>query len=116
MWFYFIRSYINAQSVGKQLEHVDTHVALARLLVISKRVVPNTNHTYVHFLFAYKRENGSVRVTVCTKEWVHGMVPEPFQILLNANKDALLPFTVESKSIQEQLVSWGESASEFGAA
>eukprot|EP00808_Paulinella_micropora_P027155 g16789.t1 len=72
LWFYFIRSYTNAQSVAKQLEHVDTHVALARLLVISKRI--------------------------------HGVVPEPFQILLNANKDALLPFTVESKSIQEQLV------------
>eukprot|EP00808_Paulinella_micropora_P013465 g5824.t1 len=79
MWFYFIRSYTSAQSVAKQLEHVDTHVALARLLVISERVVPNTNHTYVHFLFAYKRENGSVRVTVCTNEWVHGVVPEPFQ-------------------------------------
>eukprot|EP00808_Paulinella_micropora_P009077 g28386.t1 len=65
--------------------------ALARLLVISKRVVPNTNHTYIYFLFAYKSENGSVRVTVCTKEWVHGVVPEAFQILLNANKDALLP-------------------------
>eukprot|EP00808_Paulinella_micropora_P006910 g27924.t1 len=76
MWFYFIRSYTNAQSVAKQLEHVDTHVALARLLVISKRVVPNTNHTYVHFLFPYKRENGSVRVTVCTKEWVHGVLLE----------------------------------------
>eukprot|EP00808_Paulinella_micropora_P010363 g70746.t1 len=73
MWFYFIRSYTNAQSVAKQLEHVDTHVALAKLLVISKRVI-------------------------------HGVVPEPFQILLNANKDELLPFTVESKSIQEQLL------------
>ena len=107
MWFYFIRSYTNAGSVAKQLEHRDTHVALARLLAISKRVVPATNHTYIHFLFAYKRENGSVRVTCCTKEWVHTVVPEGFQIILNDNKEALLPFTVESKSIQDQLVTVG---------
>eukprot|EP00808_Paulinella_micropora_P010615 g47200.t1 len=98
-WIYFLRATSKAASVSLMLEDAETTVSLAKVLRIIKRVFDK--RFYVRFVFCYKNKNNVVRILRSTPDWIHGVVPQPFQELLNLDPQAAFPFTTKDKSLEE---------------
>eukprot|EP00808_Paulinella_micropora_P020135 g52427.t1 len=97
-----VRATSKAGSVSVMLEDAETTVSLAKVLRIIKRVFGK--RFYVRFVFCYKNKNNVVRILRSTPDWIHGVVPQPFQELLNHDPKAVFPFTTKDKSLEEELV------------
>lgn len=101
-WVYFLSAAARHQPIKDILQDQDTTVWLGIILNIVKKVV-GTN-SYYHFLFRFKSRNGNFRSSTCTPNWIHAVVPERFQAMLNLDQQALIPFTMADPRCKQDAV------------
>eukprot|EP00808_Paulinella_micropora_P002515 g6812.t1 len=103
-WVFFITAGINYDSHSDALKSPSTTLWLGKVLRVMKKVNTSSNRAYIYFFLAYRSKNGNVRYIATTPEFIHSVVPAPFQQMLDLNQVVLVPFTDQDTTCKEMLV------------